>query len=319
MELEHAGLVVRSLRPADFGGKGPQFEIRTPKGRVSGPFGPDVLRAMVRDELLTPHCSLRKSGDLETHSWHPAWKVKGLFPGHVVDSIRRSHTVTRTDDGDTAKLKALKQQLDDGLIDERDYRFKKGEILGTPYEVEGSEPVHRTGVNDAAQDPLGYLYVTCDGCGITGEVSCGGCGRPDRFHFDGYAARCDCGGGFTMVPCWECGTMNTARSMRWSATKWIEGEGDKSEANAPGSTLSREVGLEGLAAIFVLSPLIILPIVASANDVGGLNGFLGAVLLVMVPFVFARHALPDRFRWSGAAAIQLALYAVLVPTCMGSS
>jgi hypothetical protein len=92
--LSDEGLVVRSLRPAEFGGKGARFEIRTPKGRVAGPFGPDILRAMVRDGHLTPHCSIRKTGDLDTHAWLPAWKAKGLFPGHVVDSIRRSHTLS---------------------------------------------------------------------------------------------------------------------------------------------------------------------------------------------------------------------------------
>lgn len=204
--LSDEGYTVRSLRPADFGGKGPRFEIRTPKGRVSGPFGPDVLRAMVRDGLLTPHCSLRKSGDLGTHSWHPAWKVKGLFPGYVVDSIRRSHTVTKTDDGDTAKLKALKQQLDDGLIDERDYRFKKGELLGTPYEVDGARPreehdysTNGLAVRSAEPDPApnvlparrvintirGQATMYCADCGtqlLDRAVICPSCGCPTRNH-----------------------------------------------------------------------------------------------------------------------------------------
>jgi hypothetical protein len=205
--LSDEGLVVQSLRPADFGGKGPQFEIRTPKGRVAGPFGPDVLRAMVRDELLTPHCSLRKTDDLETHAWHPAWKVKGLFPGHVVDSIRRSHTVTKSDDGDTAKLKALKQQLDEGLIDERDYHFKKGELLGTPYEIDQpwlSRGTGGSGVSDVSvvrryDEPITEVLpakridhphvkgrtMYCSECGVElleRAVICPSCGCPTRNH-----------------------------------------------------------------------------------------------------------------------------------------
>lgn len=136
--LSNEGLIVRSIRPAEFGGEGARFEIRTPKGRVAGPFGPDILRAMVRDDHLTPLCSIRKTGDLNTHAWLPAWKVNGLFPGHVVDSIRRTHEVGPEDDDQTAKLKSLKRQLDEGLIDERDYRFKKGELLGVPYDIEES-------------------------------------------------------------------------------------------------------------------------------------------------------------------------------------
>lgn len=137
--LSDEGLIVRSLRPAEFGGKGARFEIRTPKGRVAGPFGPDILRAMVRDGHLTPHCSIRKTGDLATHAWLPAWKAKGLFPGHVVDSIRRSHEVADGDDDETAKLKALKRLLDDGVIDEQDYKFRKGELLGTPYTIDDAD------------------------------------------------------------------------------------------------------------------------------------------------------------------------------------
>lgn len=150
--LEDAGLTIRSLRPADFGGRGPQFEVRTPKGRVGGPFGPDVLRAMVRDGLLTPHCSIRKTGDLDTHSWHPAWKIKGLFPRHVVDSIRKSHAVTPTDESETAKLKRLKRQLDEGLIDEDDYRYKKGELLGTPFDL-----AERSGLPAVQKPPAPFV------------------------------------------------------------------------------------------------------------------------------------------------------------------
>lgn len=138
--LSDEGLVVCSMCPADFGGKGARFEIRTPKGRVSGPFGPDILRAMVRDGSLTPLCSIRKTGDLESHAWNPAWKVKGLFPMHVVDDIRRSHAAAPGDDDETARLKSLKKLLDDGLIDEQDYRHRKAELLGTPYDVAVEEP-----------------------------------------------------------------------------------------------------------------------------------------------------------------------------------
>ncbi|GAB4383599.1 MAG: hypothetical protein Kow0022_03890 [Phycisphaerales bacterium] len=205
-QLEHAGLVVRSLRPAAFGGQGPRFMIRSPEGRVAGPFGLDILRAMVLDGLLTPHwhCSLQKSGGLETHSWHPAWKVKGLFPGHVIDSIRRSHAVEETDDEVTAKLKALKRQLDSGLIDERDYRFKKGELLGTPYEIDGVRPMEERGHNTNALavrtvDPhfspdvlparrvintmQGQRIMYCTDCGtqlLDRAVICPSCGCPTQ-------------------------------------------------------------------------------------------------------------------------------------------
>ncbi len=204
--LSDEGLVVRSLRPAEFGGKGARFEIRTLKGRVAGPFGPDILRAMVRDGNLTPHCSIRKTGDLDTHAWLPAWKAKGLFPGHVVDSIRRSHEVADGDDDETAKLKALKRQLDGGLIDEHDYRFKKGELLGTPYGVEISQAKNGKGhtanglaLISSEHDPApeviparrvvnttgkgGTMY--CSDCGtqlLDRAVICPSCGCPTRNH-----------------------------------------------------------------------------------------------------------------------------------------
>lgn len=200
------GLVVRSLRPAEFGGKGAWFEIRTPKGRVAGPFGPDILRAMVRDGSLTPLCSIRKTGDLDNHEWYPAWKVKGLFPMHVVDDIRRSHEAAIGDDDQTVKLKALKQQLDEGLIDDHDYRFKKCEILGTPYEIDDSWS-HRSqssGSNGLAvisteHEPIpGVLparrvlntvgkgkTMYCSDCGnqlLDRAVICPNCGCPTRNH-----------------------------------------------------------------------------------------------------------------------------------------
>jgi len=271
--LSDEGVVVRSLRPAEFGGKGARFEIRTLKGRVAGPFGPDILRAMVRDGHLTPHCSIRKTGDLDTHAWLPAWKAKGLFPGHVVDSIRRSHTVTKTDDVDTAKLKALKQQLDDGLIDERDYQFKKGELLGTPYEVDGSAEVSPSHVLGAAETSPGYLCITCDGCGISNEVSCGRCGRPDRFGFDGYAAKCACGNQATMIPCWECGYLNTARSLRWSDTRIDQSEREPSDRHkAVQSEAKREATVQSVTQSVRLLLGIPLWIIVIAIAVGMLVG-----------------------------------------------
>lgn len=156
--LSDEGFVVRSIRPAKFGGKGARFEIRTPKGRVAGPFGADILRAMVRDGQLTPRCFIRKTGDLDTHKWLPAWKAKGLFPGHVANSIRQSGEIIDGNDDLSTNLRRLKKCFDDGLIDKQEYDFKKGELLQTPYKMQ-TEAATATARQTAAQPPTSTAFL----------------------------------------------------------------------------------------------------------------------------------------------------------------
>lgn len=183
--LSDEGLFVRSLRPAEFGGKGARFEIRTPKGRVAGPFGPDLLQAMAQDGHLTPECSIRKTGDLERHDWHPAWKVKGLFPAHVVDEMQRSHTIPSDDDVNApyseeadefaVQIRRYRTLVDEGLLTDEEFAAKKRQMLGIPAQVlhsaDPAESAHTEAEGHATRlaepsELLGWIIVTIPFAGI---------------------------------------------------------------------------------------------------------------------------------------------------------
>ena len=118
------------------------YDLKTPDGKLTESLGSMRLKELAKRGEISPRDQIRKiDGENRKGLWDPAWRVKGLFPAHIVAQIRVAEKAgTPETDGRPDQIRYYKGLLDEGILTDAEFAEKKQQLLGLSESPITTEP-----------------------------------------------------------------------------------------------------------------------------------------------------------------------------------